>query len=55
MRAKEDSEISPLQVAGGQLKISWTVAYYVLLVSGAVGFYYSLWPLTESKLALATF
>ncbi|GAM40809.1 hypothetical protein TCE0_041f13445 [Talaromyces pinophilus] len=55
MRAKEDSEISPLQVAGRQLGISWTVAYYVLLVTGAVGFYYSLWPLTESKLALATF
>lgn len=55
MRAKEDSEISPLQVAGGQLGISWTVAYYVLLVSGAVGFYCLLWPLTESTLALATF
>lgn len=55
MRAKEDSEISSLQVADGQLGISWTVAYYVLLVLGAVGFYYSLWPLTESKLALATF
>lgn len=55
MRAKEDSEISPLQVGGGQLGVSWTVAYYVLLVSGAVGFYYSLWPLTVSKLALATF
>lgn len=55
MRAKEDSEISPLQVAGSQLGISWTVAYYVLLVAGAVGFYYALWPLTESKLALAAF
>lgn len=55
MRPKDDAEISPLQVAGGQLDISWTVLYYLLLVSGAAGFYYLLWPLTESQLALASF
>jgi prenyl protein peptidase len=55
VRSKEDIDISPLQVAGGRLDISWTVAYYVLLVAGAVGFYYLLWPLTESRLALASF
>lgn len=31
---------------------AWTVAYYVLLVSGAVGFYLQLFPLTESTHAL---
>lgn len=28
--------------------VAWTVAYYVILVAGAVGFYYQLFPLTES-------
>lgn len=36
----------------GSLGIAWTVLYYILLVAGAVGFYFSLWPLTESKGAL---
>ena len=35
--------------------ILWTVLYYVLLVVGAVGFYWYLWPLTESKHALVSF
>jgi prenyl protein peptidase len=30
----------------------WTVAYYVILVVGAVGFYYQLFPLTKSTHAL---
>jgi prenyl protein peptidase len=30
----------------------WTVAYYSVLVAGAVGFYWLLFPLTESKHAL---
>lgn len=30
----------------------WTVAYYVLLVAGAVGWYAQLWALTESDNAL---
>jgi prenyl protein peptidase len=32
--------------------IAWTVAYYVILIAGAVGFYYQLFPLTESTHAL---
>jgi prenyl protein peptidase len=32
--------------------VAWTVAYYVLLVAGAVGFYLQLFPLTESTHAL---
>lgn len=31
---------------------SWTVAYYVILVAGAVGFYWNLFTLTESSHAL---
>ncbi|EKG19682.1 Abortive infection protein [Macrophomina phaseolina MS6] len=35
--------------------IGWTVAYYTLLVTGALGFWWLLWPLTESNNALAAF
>lgn len=52
-RGKEDKD--KVQVAGGRLGIHWTVAYYVLLVAGMVGFYRGLWPLTESRRALAKF
>ena len=31
------------------LGITWTVAYYLLLVAGAYGFWKNLWVLTESK------
>lgn len=55
VRGKDDTDASRVQVADGRLGVSWTVAYYVLLVAGAVGFYYLLWPLTESSLALASF
>lgn len=37
--------------AGGSWKV-WTVAYYVLLVAGAVVWYEELWALTESENAL---
>jgi prenyl protein peptidase len=30
----------------------WTVAYYIILVAGATGFYWLLFPVTESKHAL---
>lgn len=39
----------------GVLGIGWTVAYYVLLVTGALLFYEQIWRLTESSGALATF
>ncbi|KAL1964239.1 hypothetical protein VTN77DRAFT_7197 [Rasamsonia byssochlamydoides] len=55
LRGKDDTDVSKLQVAGGRLGIGWTIAYYVLLVAGAVGFYRLLWPLTQSSLALASF
>ena len=42
-----------LEVADGRLAVGWTVAYYVLLVTGAVGFWKTLWLLTESEGRLA--
>ncbi|KAL2855509.1 Sucrase/ferredoxin-like-domain-containing protein [Aspergillus pseudoustus] len=53
-RGKEDSDRSTVYTYG-ELGMGWSVAYYVLLVAGAVGFYYGLWPLTESLHALAEF
>jgi prenyl protein peptidase len=38
-----------------KLGIFWTIAYYTLLVIGAVGFYKYLWVLTESGSALLEF
>lgn len=35
--------------------VGWSVAYYFLLVAGAVLFYRGLWPLTDSKGALVRF
>ncbi|KAF7186081.1 putative CAAX prenyl protease 2 [Pseudocercospora fuligena] len=37
------------------LGIQWTILYYILLPSGAYGFYRLLWPMTESTNALAGF
>ncbi|CAG8902059.1 unnamed protein product [Penicillium egyptiacum] len=56
-RGKEDSDDIKVGVMGsnGGLGIGWTVAYYVLLVSGAVGFAQGLWPLTDSYHALVSF
>ena len=41
-----------VHVAGANLAIGWTVAYYVILVAGAVGFWELLMPLTSSRRAL---
>jgi prenyl protein peptidase len=35
-----------------QLSIGWTIAYYTILVGGATGFFYALWPLTASSKSL---
>lgn len=51
----EDQGRKPYVKAKGKvLGIGWTVAYYVLLLAGAVSFRRALWPLTESDNALAT-
>ena len=39
----------------GHLGLGWTVAYYVLLMVGAWGWWKLLWPLTASQAALTTF
>jgi len=39
----------------GVLGLGWTVAYYILLVAGAVEFGVLLWPLTESTNSLVEF
>ncbi|KAK8179371.1 prenyl protein protease [Phyllosticta citribraziliensis] len=41
--------------ASGEAHVAWTVAYYILLVAGALGFYKLLWTLTESESALVVF
>lgn len=48
-------DASSVQVAEGRLGLHWTIAYYVLLVTGAYLFYQNLWTLTESPNALVHF
>jgi prenyl protein peptidase len=45
----DDQQRAPAYEGKGPL---WTVAYYIVLVTGAFGFYWLLFPLTESKHAL---
>jgi len=54
--ASEQAEATPRRKPRKQiLSIGWSVAYYVLLFVGAGGFYYGLFPLTESSNALVDF
>lgn len=53
--SKRDDGKATVEVADGRLGIGWTVAYYVLLVAGAVGWYKGLWVLTSSPSALVPF
>jgi prenyl protein peptidase len=50
--AKRGEDAKP---SNGQLSVVWTIAYYVLLVVGAVGWHKLLWQLTESESALSKF
>jgi prenyl protein peptidase len=54
---KEDASGSSNGVVAtnAETHVGWTVAYYVLLVGGALGFYYMLYPLTESSNTLPAF
>lgn len=57
IRGKEDSDNinnSPFE-ENGALGIGWTISYYMLLVAGAILFYWQLWPLTESVRQLVSF
>lgn len=47
---KDDKQKTSANQGKGPL---WTVAYYIILVAGAAGFYWQLFPLTESKHALS--
>jgi prenyl protein peptidase len=55
IKGKGDSDVKSAYAAYGKLGLGWTIGYYVLLASGAIGFYYALWPLTDSPNALAAF
>lgn len=57
LRGKEDRDGNGrgVDVGSGELSIGWTVAYYALLVLGAMGFAWALWPLTKSYNALLDF
>ncbi|KAF2182774.1 CaaX prenyl protein-like proteinase Rce1 [Zopfia rhizophila CBS 207.26] len=52
---KKEDEVVHSRISGISYRskgIAWTVAYYLILVAGAVGFYWQLFPLTESSHAL---
>ncbi|KIW68141.1 hypothetical protein PV04_04108 [Phialophora macrospora] len=55
IRGKDDRDVVQAQGHRGKLPLRWTVAYYVLLVTGAYLFYREFWPLTVSEAALAEF
>lgn len=55
IRGKDDADAIQPGGKGGQLRLQWTVAYYVLLLAGAYAFSAGLWPMTKSSLALAQF
>ena len=52
---KRREDETSIRVGKGRLNILWTVAYYVLLVVGAVSWWKCLWVLTESSNALSKF
>lgn len=54
-KGKEDAHVPVVGATSGQLGIGWTIAYYTLLFAGAIGFYYALWPLSQSPYSLASF
>ncbi|KEF63880.1 prenyl protein peptidase [Exophiala aquamarina CBS 119918] len=55
IRGKDDPDAIHARGGGDALGLKWTIAYYILLVTGARLFYNGLWPLTASEAALAHF
>ena len=55
MRGKDDLDSVHARGHDGKLSLSWTIAYYALLLVGVYLFCSGLWPLTISKEALADF
>lgn len=54
-RNKDYVEFPSRRIQQQQLGIGWTIAYYLILLVGTVAFWSQLWPLTESRHALASF
>lgn len=59
MQSKDETAMPSIEMLAPQgprnLGVAWTVVYYVLILVGAYGFYRLLFPLTESRYALANF
>jgi prenyl protein peptidase len=55
IRGKDDTDVVQARGKGGDLGLQWTMAYYVLLLTGVYLFYAGLWPLTVSSQALVKF
>ncbi len=57
LRKRDEDTATTLnvKVVDGNLGIGWTLAYYVILLAGAIGFWKELWFLTESSSALIPF
>ncbi|EER40422.1 CaaX prenyl proteinase Rce1 [Histoplasma capsulatum H143] len=54
-RGKEDAVRGTNSTSHRSLNIGWTVAYYIILVVGALAFHSQLWRLTESPHELVSF
>jgi prenyl protein peptidase len=54
-RDEDNAGKTKVGISDGSLGLGWTVAYYVILVAGVVGFWQELWTLTESPSALISF
>ncbi|KAG4437746.1 hypothetical protein IFR05_006780 [Cadophora sp. M221] len=55
LREGKQSKDRPSREDNRKLSVVWTIAYYILLIVGAVSWWKYLWLLTESKLALTLF
>lgn len=55
IRGKDDTDAIHARGGGDTPGLKWTIAYYILLVTGAYLFYTGLWPLTASDAGLAQF
>ena len=55
LEGERDNKSAGLKAADGNLALGWSVAYYVILVSGTVAFYQNLWKLTDTGTALVAF
>jgi len=52
---KRGENADAAKLSDGRLGVIWTIAYYVLLVAGAVAWRKFLWQWTDSEMALRKF